>query len=180
MKILPRFHASDTNRKNCASLLALLCATILIAGCLGGCATNLVSFNQWSSTVTLIDPDGGLSEGTAVFHWAYRDGNLEIPKTRYGSLSGKFATQTPSLTGSRAGVAAIVGDSSFVVPTLSSMNIQSGSSQGTAFLAHDGKVVLQCNIGVDFKTMGMGDAQMIGNGICADREGKLWRIQFGR
>jgi hypothetical protein len=146
-----------------------------------GCASNQVSFSQWRSRATLVDSQGRVSEGKATFHFGYRDGTLEIPGTSYGDLTGRFATQTPSVSSAQVGVAAVSGqEGSIVVPALSSQNMQLGSSHGTAYLTAAGTVVLQCNIGVDFKTMGMGDAQMVGGGVCADREGKVSRLYFGR
>jgi hypothetical protein len=38
---------------------------------------------------------------------------------------------------------------------------------------------MKCNIGVDYQSKGMGVAQMIGGGICADKDGSLSQIYFG-
>jgi len=157
--------------------VVLITLTLLIAGC----ASNSISLTQWWSRTTLLDPNGNIYEGKAIFHWTYHDGTIEIPNSEYGPLNGRFSTQTPSARSSGAGVAAAVsGADTIVVPAISSQSIELGNSKGTAYLAHDGKVVLQCNIGVDFKTQGMGDAQMIGGGVCADAERKVWKIMFGR
>lgn len=158
------------------SLLWSALLTIVVSGC----AANLVSLNQWRSRVTLIDSKSNIYEGNAIFHWTYRDGTIEILSSAYGKLEGRFSTQTPSVSSYTSEIAAAAGRETIVVPSLSSQSIQLGNSIGTVYLANDGKVVLRCNIGVDFKTMGWGDAQMVGGGVCADSQGNVSHILFGR
>ncbi len=146
-----------------------------------GCAHNSVSVMEWWSRATLIDASGNICEGRAVFHFSYRDGTIEIPNSKYGALSGRFTTQTPSASRSSAGFAvAASGRDTIVVPTLSAQTVQAGNSYGTAYLQAHGKVVLKCNIGVDFTSRGLGDAQMVGSGICADASGEQSQLMFGR
>jgi hypothetical protein len=153
-------------------------ATICAAIALSGCAQNIVSLNEWWSRTTLIDPDGLIYEGKATFHWAYRDGTIEISNSRTGSLSGRFSTQNAVRPATAA--IAIVGGDNISVPTAAAISGSMGSNEGTAYLARDGVVVLRCRIGVDFRTQGMGDAQMVGGGACADSSGKIYQLFFGR
>jgi hypothetical protein len=142
---------------------------------------SVAGCTSFTSRTTLIDPDGNIYEGKAKFHWNIRDGTVEIPQSSYGSLRGRFGTRTPAVRASGAGMAAAMsGADTIVVPTLSSQSVELGNSAGSAYLAHDGKVLLRCNIGVDFKTSGWGDAKMVGGGVCADAESKTWQIMFGR
>jgi len=136
---------------------------------------------EWCSRATLIDASGNIYEGKAVFHFTYRDGTIEIPNSKYGDLSGRFVTQTPSSSSSSVGLGlAPFGGDNIVVPDLSRQTFQAGSSYGTAYLQAGGKVVLKCNICVDFKTQGWGDAQMVGSGLCADAAGEQSQLVFGR
>jgi hypothetical protein len=145
------------------------------------CAHNSVSVMEWWSRATLIDGAGNISEGKAIFHFSYRDGTIEIPHSKYGHLSGRFVTQTQSISNTRAGIGvASTGEEKIVVPTIASQKLQSGSSHGMAYLQTDGRVILKCNIAVDFKTRGLGDAQMVGSGICADESGEQSQLIFGR
>ncbi len=160
------------------TLLVILTLIVLLAI---GCAANSVSLTQWWSRVTLIDSDGNIYEGKAIFHWTYHDGTIEIPNSAYGALSGRFSTQTSAVRSSSTGfVAAPAGSDTIIVPSIGFQSIKLGSNEGTAYLAHEGKVIFRCRIGVDFKTQGMGDAQMVGGGVCVDTDGNAAQILFGR
>ena len=146
-----------------------------------GCSSNLAGFSQWWNRTTLIDDQGRTFEGKVIFDWVSRDGTIEIPATAYGDLQGYFSTRTPDVNQPNFGLAgANPGGDAIAVPALGSQAIEAGKEEGTAYLAVDNKVVLKCNIGVDYQSRGMSDSQMIGGGICADKDGNLSQIYFGR
>ena len=143
--------------------------------------SNLVGFSQWWNRTTLIDGRGRAFDGKVVFDWVSRDGTIEIPATSYGDIKGRFFTQkTDAMTSNIDMAGTSSDDDSIAVPALSSQPIEAGNEEGIAYLAVDNKVVLKCNIGVDYESSGMGNTNMIGGGICADRDGNLSQIYFGR
>ena len=145
-----------------------------------GCS-NLVGFSQWWNPTTLIDARGRAFDGKVVFDYVSRDGTIEIPATSYGDIKGRFFTQETDAMPSNIDMAGTSSDDdSITVPALSSQSIEAGNEEGIAYLAVDKKVVLKCNIGVDYESSGMGDTYMIGGGVCADRDGNLSQIYFRR
>ena len=146
-----------------------------------GCSSNLAGFGEWWNPTTLIDARGRAFEGKVKFDWVSRDGTIEIPATAYGDIKGYFSTRTPDVNEPNFGLAgASAGGDSITVPALGSQAIEVGKEEGTAYLAVDNTVVMKCNIGVDYQSKGMSDTQMIGGGICADKDGNLSQIYFGR
>lgn len=149
---------------------------------LTGCASNFVRPNVFKSSVILIEPDGRVANGETVYNIATKDGDITIPNTKYGNLSGKFATQTEELEGRSSSVAAIMGaDRTILLPSESSMKMSSGSSTGQAYLMANGMVVLKCALSVSFKRDEWeGGTYLIGEGVCADKDRNSAALQFTR
>jgi len=140
---------------------------ILIIGIfvfLTGCASNNVSSNKWWSKTRLIDHEGNISEGRTVFRWGYRDGTIKMPGTRYGNLEGRLYIQTHSMQLYKSGTV---------------VENRSDKTQGHAYLITKRKVALKCDIEAEFKTQRIDGVQMIGEGVCVDKDGNLLNIIFG-
>lgn len=166
--------------------MGLLVRTVLWAVAsaflLSACAPNFIKPGVFWNTVSLIDGEGSITTGRVVLNYFTRDGDIEIPNTKYGNLSGKFSTQSQELRSQTSGIGAVMSsDQTILVPTLGATTVTSANSYGQAYLTSDGKVALKCSIGLDFKhDQWQGGVYAIGNGVCFDKDKNTAYLQFTR
>jgi hypothetical protein len=165
-----------------SKLLSRVLATLAVSAILSACAPNFVKPGVFWNTVSLIDGEGNIATGRVVLNAFTRDGDIEIPNTRYGNLTGKFATQSQELRSQSLGIGAVMSSNqTILVPTLGTTAMTSTNSYGQAYLTSSGKVVLKCSIGVDFKHDSWeGSVYAIGAGVCSDKDKNTVHLQFTR
>lgn len=159
-------------------VLRTVAATVLLSAC----APNFIKPGVFWNTVSLIDDEGNITTGRVVLNYFTRDGDIDIPNTKYGNLNGKFSTQSQELRSQTSGIGAVMSsDQTILVPTLGAATVTSASSYGQAYLASGGKVALKCNISLDFKhDQWEGGVYAIGNGVCFDKDRNTVHLQFTR
>lgn len=155
---------------------------VAVAFLSSACAPNFIKPGVFWNTVSLIDDEGNITPGRVTLNYFTRDGDIEIPNTKYGNLSGKFSTQSQEFHSHTSGIGAVMSsDQTILVPTLGATTVRSANSYGQAYLASGGKVALKCSIGLDFKhDQWQGGVYAIGNGVCFDKEKNTVQLQFTR
>lgn len=144
------------------------------------CAPNLVKMGTFYNKATLITADGSMYAGKIFLNDATRDGEIEFPSSPYGELKGNWSSQSQSYDASSTGIgAATDGRNTVIVPAAGNKNVKSNNGVGRAYLASNNKIVLKCNLSLDFNRDKMqGGFYAIGNGVCIDNNNKQSEIQF--
>ena len=130
----------------------------------------------WTNKAILVDEQGQYYPGKVTFDWVYKNGTISLPISPYGPLSGTFYViqEGSSVQGSAVGV----NQKGNVA--VGSVRVGQQKFVGKAYFGTEKKRLIKCDIVVDFRTKGMGDARMVGCGTCIGENNDTFEIIFGQ